>query len=99
MIEKAILTEWLKSEHPELSWKRTPGDTPDTGLDSLFLNRSEGYEIRDLIYNYYQHCKLEFKESNFKITFKKIMKFEAGKKVKREAFLQYLIDNNDNCKK
>jgi len=99
MSKEAILTKWLKEEHPELSWTRTSGDTSATGLDSLYLNRGEGYEIRDLIYKYYQHCNLEFKASNFKITFEKIMKFKSGEKVKREDYLKYLINKNSKCNK
>lgn len=42
------VTKWLK-ENTKLSWTRTGSDTPAVKLDRLYTNRSEGYEIRDVI--------------------------------------------------
>jgi len=98
MINKEKLTKWLKDNHPELSWSRVDGDGPQTRDDADYINRSEGYEIRDLIYSYYTNCNLEFSSKNFVITFKKIMNYKKGQKVKRDEMLKYLAINNKNCK-
>ena len=68
MTDKEKITQWLKDNHPELSWKRTGGDGPEKGDDCNYINRSEGYEIRDLIYDYYIHCNLRFNDKNFAIS-------------------------------
>ncbi len=39
---------WLRN-NTNLSWRRVPPDSPDIVIDRIFLNRKEGYEIRDFI--------------------------------------------------
>jgi len=97
MTNEAKITKWLK-DNTNLSWTRTEGDSPAVKLDRLYLNRGEGYEIRDLIINYYQCCNLEHNDTNYKITYKKMVAFEKGVKVKTEIMLNHLISNNQNCK-
>ena len=72
MINKEKLTNWLRENHPELSWSRTGGDGPQKRDDANYINRSEAYEIRDLIYSYYTHCSLGFTDKNFEKT-KKVL--------------------------
>jgi len=98
MTNKEKLTKWLRDNHSELSWSRTGGDGPQRRDDANYINRSEGYEIRDLIYDYYIHCNIGFKNEYFEITFKKIMNYKKGQKIKRDEMLGYLIDSNKNCK-
>ena len=98
MPNKEKITKWIKDNHSELSWSRTSGDGPQTNDDAKYINRSEGYEIRDLVYDYYTHCNLGFNAKNFEITLKKIINYRIGQKVKRDEMLNYLIANNENCK-
>ena len=97
MLNSSRITKWLK-DNTDLDWRRSPGDSPAIKLDSLYINRTEGYEMRDLIVNYYTNCKLEFSDKNFLKTFKKIMKYKKGIKVKREDMLEHLQSSNSNCK-
>ena len=96
MINKEKLTNWLRENHPELSWSRTGGDGPQKRDDANYINRSEAYEIRDLIYSYYTHCSLGFTDKNFEKTYGKIMNYKKSKKVKRGEVLEYLINSNEN---
>jgi len=98
MTNKEKMTKWIKDNHPELKWSRTSGDGPQTSDDAKYINRSEGYEIRDLIYDYYIHCNIGFKNEYFEITFKKIMNHKKSQKVKRDDMLEYLINSNENCR-
>lgn len=97
MTNEEILTKWLQ-DNTDLSWNRTAGDSPAIKQDLHYINRSEAYEIKDLIIDYYNNCKLEFSNKNFKITLKKINKYKLGKKVSRDEILNYLINNNAKCK-
>lgn len=99
MTNKEKLTKWLRNNHSELSWSRVDGDGPQTSDDANYINRSEGYEIRDLIYNYYTCCNLGFSDKNFEITYEKIVNYKKGQKVKRDEMLKYLINSNENCRK
>ncbi len=97
MQNSSKVEKWLK-DNTDLGWRRSSGDSPAIKLDSLYINRAEGYEIRDLIVNYYTNCKLEFSDKNFLTTFNKIMKYKKGIKVKREDMLEHLQSSNSNCK-
>lgn len=97
MTNKEMLTNWLR-DNTDLSWNRTVGDSPATKQDSNYINRSEAYEIRDLIINYYDNCRLEYSNKNFKITLKKINEYKSGQKVRRDDLLNHLISKNENCK-
>ena len=59
MTNKEKITNWLRENHPEFSWNRTNGDGSQRRDDTNYINRSEVYEIRDLIYDYYVHCNLK----------------------------------------
>jgi len=96
MTNKAKITKWLK-DNTDLSWTRTEGDSPAVKLDRLYMNRSEAYEIRDFIINYYQCCNLGHNDKNYATTFKKIVAFKKGEKVKTETMLNHFKDNNKNC--
>lgn len=89
MENKSKVTKWIR-DNTDLDFKRSTGDGPQIKLDSLFVNRKEAYEIRDLIYTYYTNCNLAFTDKNFSTTFKKIMSYKAGIKVKRDDMLDYL---------
>lgn len=89
MSKESQVTQWLK-ENTNLSWTRTSGDTPAVKRDRLFINRSEGYEIRDFILQYYDACDLAHKPENYGITLKKIMAYRKGEKVKTEDLLNHL---------
>ena len=75
MTNEAKITKWLK-DNTDLSWTRTEGDSPAVKLDRLYINRSEAYEIRDFIINYYQCCNLGHNDKNYATTFKKIVAFK-----------------------
>ncbi|HBC3568663.1 TPA: hypothetical protein ACN322_004655 [Vibrio parahaemolyticus] len=83
------VTKWLK-DNTNLSWTRTGGDEPPVKQDRLYINRSEGYEIRDFILRYYEECNLEHKGSNYEISLKKIKNFKPGEKVKTQDLLDHL---------
>ncbi|MCL1074830.1 hypothetical protein [Shewanella dokdonensis] len=89
MSNEEKVTKWLK-ENTDLSWTRTGGDSPAVKEDREYINRSEGYEIRDFILKYYKECGLEHSDSNYEITFNKINNFNPGKKVKTEDLLAHL---------
>lgn len=89
MTNKQKITKWLK-DNTDLSWKRVGGDEPPVKLDRVYINRSEGYEIRDFIIRYYKECNLTHKEENYAISYKKIINYEKGKKVKSDNLLDYL---------
>lgn len=99
MSNEAKVEKWLRDHHQHLSWNRTPGDTPAKRVDAEFINRSEGYEIRDLIVSYYNGCNLSFSDENFSKTYPKIVSYKKGEKVKRDEMLKHLKENNANCKK
>ncbi len=89
MSKENQVTQWLK-KHTNLSWTRTSGDFPAVKRDRLFINRSEGYEIRDFILQYYDECNLEHKPENYEITLNKIMGYREGEKIKTEDLLNHL---------
>lgn len=91
------LTKWLE-ENTTLSWTRTGGDEPPIKLDRLYINRSEGYEIRDFILKYYEHCKLKHSASNYQTSLKKIMAYKKGEKVKSQELLDHLENKLNNSK-
>lgn len=97
MTDETKVTNWLK-DNTDLSWTRTNGDSPAVRDDRLYINRSEGYEIRDLILNYYKKYNLTHKSENYTITLKKVLKYKKGEKVKTELMLNHLKNNNENCK-
>lgn len=97
MSNETKVTKWLK-DNTDLSWSRTEGDSPAVKLDRLYINRSEGYEIRDFIIKYYQCCNLGHNDQNYKKTLKKIMNFKKAEKIKTETLLNHLKNNNKNCK-
>lgn len=89
MSKESQLTKWLE-DNTDLSWTRTGGDAPPVKLDRLYINRSEGYEIRDFILKYYDECNLGHNSENYEITLKKIMAYQKGEKVKTEDLLAHL---------
>lgn len=99
MSNEAKVEKWLRDHQKHLSWTRTPGDSPATRIDSKFINRSEGYEIRDLMVSYYNGCNLSFSDENFSKTYPKIINYKKGQKVTRGEILIYLKESNNNCKK
>ncbi len=93
MTDISKVTKWLR-ENTELSWTRTDGDSPATKQDSYYINRSEAYEFRDLIMDFYSECNLTHKDTNYEITYKKILNYRKGDKVKRKEMLEYLISSS-----
>ncbi|QAB15383.1 hypothetical protein EPV75_06770 [Hydrogenovibrio thermophilus] len=89
MSKESQVTLWL-TENTNLSWTRTSGDTPAVKRDRLFINRSEGYEVRDFILQYYDECDLAHNSKNYSITLKKIMAYRKGEKVKTKDLLNHL---------
>ena len=89
MSDKQAVTKWLK-ENTDLSWTRTGGDEAPVKLDRLYLNRSEGYEIRDFILKYYEKCNLKHSSNNYEKSFGKIMAYKNGEKVKTQDLLDHL---------
>lgn len=83
------VTDWLEG-NTSLAWTRTGGDKPPVKLDRLYINRSEGYEIRDFILKYYEECNLTHKPENYEKTLKKIMNYKSGEKVKTQDLLDHL---------
>lgn len=83
------VTKWLK-DNTSLSWTRTGGDEPPVKLDRLYINRSEGYEIRDFILKYYDLCDLAHNHDNYSITFQKIKSYKSNQKVKTQEMLDHL---------
>jgi hypothetical protein len=96
MSDEAKVSKWLRN-NTDLSWSRTSGDSPATGLDRLYINRNEAYEIRDFILKYYDCCNLDHTNDNYAKTFSKIISYEKGKKVKSEDMLNHLKKNKKNC--
>lgn len=95
MSNEQLITKWLK-DNTDLSWTRTGGDVPPIKLDRLYINRSEGYEIKDFILKYYRLCNLEHKPDNYNITLKKIMNYKSGQKVKTQDMLSHLENQLKN---
>lgn len=89
MSDTHSVTKWLE-ENTNLSWTRTGGDEPPVKLDRLYINRSEGYEVRDFILKYYKQCKLEHSTGNYEKSFRKIMAFKKGEKLKSQDLLDHL---------
>lgn len=89
MSAKSEVTKWLDKNY-DLSWVRTGGDGPQIKIDRLYINRSEGYEIRDFILRYYDECTLEHKPENYEKTMKKIMAYRKNEKVKTEDLMTHL---------
>jgi len=90
MCDKSRIINWLKDNHPELSWHRIGGDKPPIDIDSLFINRQEGYEIADLMYEFFNSCYIEYNDSNFMKVYNAIQSYRKGEKVKREELLKFL---------
>lgn len=92
MKNSSLITQWLK-DVKKVSFSRSEGDGPQTKVDSLYINRNEGYELRDLILDYYKEKNIIHKYENYEITYKKIMGYKKGEKVKRNDMLKYLVDS------
>lgn len=90
MSAEGEVSKWLR-DNTDLSWTRTAGDGPQVKRDRLYTNRSEGYEIRDVILNFYEECNLEHKPENYEKTLAKILNYRTGEKVKTEDLMTYLI--------
>jgi Zn-finger protein len=89
MSTESQVTKWLVN-NTDLAWTRTGGDAPAVKQDRLYINRSEGYEIRDFILKYYDECNLVHKLENYEITLKKVIEYRKGEKVKTEDLLEHL---------
>lgn len=59
-------------------------------LDRRYINQSEGCEIRDFLFRYYEKGNLEDKPENYEISLKKIMEYQSGRKVETQELLDYL---------
>ncbi len=89
MTEKQKITNWLNS-NTDLSWTRVGGDEPPVKLDREYINRGEGYEIRDFILKYYKECNLKHVDNNYEKSYRKIMKYRKGEKIKSQDLLDHL---------
>jgi len=87
---KEVVENWLKENHSELCWHRVGGDKPPIRTDSFYLNRSEGYEVRDLMYEFFRNCNIQCNEENLEKVYNEIQNYKEGEKVKREEVLGYL---------
>jgi len=88
-----VIENWLKKNCPELSWRRVGGDKPPIRTDSFYLNRSEGYEIRDLMYEFFKSCNnIQCNKENLEEVYNEIQNYKKGEKVKREEVLNHLYD-------
>lgn len=90
MCDKNQIIEWLKDNHPELSWTRAAGDEPPTGVDSLYINRQEGYEIADFMCEFFKSCYIKCNDSNLKKVYNTIQSYGKGEKVERKELLKFL---------
>ncbi|WP_374087996.1 hypothetical protein [Methylomicrobium lacus] len=97
MTNEQSLTKWLE-ENTALSWTRSGGDEPPVKLDRLYINRSEGYEVRDFILKYYKHCNLKHSPSNYEKSLNKIMAYKKGEKIKTQDLLDCLEGLLSNSK-
>lgn len=88
------VAKWLR-ENTKLSDKRTGGDEPAVKEDREYLNRSELYEVRDLIVRYLDEAKKEYSDTICKNAYNKIVKFRKGQKVKTQDFLDHLLGKLD----
>jgi len=97
MSNETKVTKWLKDNKTELSWTRTGNDTPAVKLDRLYINRSEGYEIRDFILRYYECCNIGHNDENYENSFKKIIAYNKGNKTKSDVLLNHLKQGKKKC--
>lgn len=90
---KEDIERWLRENCKELVWKRASGDYPPKKEDSLYIHREEGYEIRDLMYDFFEECpNLECNYDNYKKIYEAIKNYKKGEKVKRDELLAFLLD-------
>jgi hypothetical protein len=83
------VTKWLKA-NTDLSWARTGSDTPAVTLDRLYTNRSEGYEIRDIILRFFKDNNVTHNDANHQIIFDGIIAYKKGQRVKTSDLLEHL---------
>ncbi|VTN31101.1 Uncharacterised protein [Klebsiella pneumoniae] len=82
------VTKWLK-ENTKLSWTRTGSDTPAVKLDRLYTNRSEGYEIRDVILRFFKDNNVGHKDEHYKIIYDGIINYKKGHRVETSDLLEH----------
>ncbi|EDK9054046.1 hypothetical protein O3R54_004256 [Salmonella enterica] len=83
------VTKWLK-ENTKLSWTRTGSDTSAVKLDRLYTNRSEGYEIRDVILRFFKDNNVGHKDEHYKIIYDGIINYKKGHRVETSDLLEHL---------
>ena len=84
------LTAWLKKQDVKLSWTRVGGDEPPVEQDRLYINRSEGYEIRDFILSFFEQHNIDHTEKNYDFILHLILGYEQGKKIKTDDLRTYI---------
>ncbi|EHZ2726888.1 TPA: hypothetical protein NJ328_002883 [Vibrio parahaemolyticus] len=88
--------KWLRENaDPKLSETRTGGDEPAVEEDREYLNRSELYEVRDVIVRYIDEAKKSYSDTICKNAYNKIKDFRPGSKVKTQDFLDHLLGKVD----
>ncbi|MFS2059744.1 hypothetical protein [Kosakonia cowanii] len=83
------VTTWLKA-NKNLSWTRTGSDSPAVKLDRLYTNRSEGYEIRDVILRFFKDNQVEHTDVHYNIIYDGIIAYKKGERVKTSDLLEHL---------
>jgi hypothetical protein len=83
------VTKWLKAS-TSLSWTRTGTDTPAVKHDRLYTNRSEGYEIRDVILRFFKDNNVTHSDASYKIIYDGIIAYKKGERVKTDDLLIHL---------
>lgn len=83
------VTKWLK-DNTDLSWTRTGSDTPAVKLDRLYTNRSEAYEVRDVMLRFFKDNNVTHSDGAYKIIFDGIIAYKKGETVKTDDLLEHL---------
>lgn len=89
MFREQNVTDWLDA-HTDLHW-RSDGTAKDAAkMDGIYLDRSDGDEIKSFILRYFKKHNIAHCAENYENTFNKIMAYQPNKKVKMEDVYNHL---------
>ncbi|AFI89729.1 MULTISPECIES: hypothetical protein [Pectobacterium] len=88
-VYESQVTKWL-NDNTNLSWTRTGTDTPAIKLDRLYTNRSEAYEVRDVMLRFFKDNNVTHNDASYKIIFDGIIAYKKGERVKTDDLLEHL---------
>jgi hypothetical protein len=85
------VTQYLRNSG--FPFHRTGGDKPPINRDKIFLNRSEGYELRDFISEFIINNGLDNSDETIQRLLDLISRYKPHQLVTRKEMENYLLSN------